>query len=221
MSTKHQRLFLSTLALLLITSVLYAHVDDKLAGLPRTEIGWLYLKLGFEHIIPLGLDHILFVVCIYLLNPNLKTVIWQATAFTIAHSITLALAMYGYIDPPSSLIEPMIALSIFIVAVENILTDKLRPARIVIVFIFGLLHGMGFAGVLTELGLPTQEFVTALVTFNVGVELGQIAVILSCWVLFGVWFSKKAWYKNRVVIPVSAIIGLIAIYWTIERTFFQ
>lgn len=199
---------------------LFAHAGDELAGLSSGAIASLYLELGFKHIIPLGLDHILFVVCLYLLNPNLKAVIWQATAFTIAHSITLGLAMYGVISPPASIVEPLIALSIFYVAVENMLTEKLKPARVLVVFLFGLLHGMGFASVLTELGLPQDEYVTGLVCFNVGVELGQITVILACWALFGAWFGKKSWYKKRVVIPVSALIALVALYWTIERTFF-
>lgn len=217
-----RRKFQATLVLLLVfAGYALAHTGrNDLSGIPRTEIGMMYLKLGFTHIVPLGLDHILFVVCLYLLNPKLKTVIWQATAFTVAHSITLGLAMYGYISPPSHIVEPLIALSIFYVAVENILTDKLKPTRIIVVFLFGLLHGMGFAGVLTELGLPDKEFVTALITFNVGVELGQITVILGCFALVGAWFSQKNWYKSRVVIPVSALIALIALYWTIERTFF-
>lgn len=209
-----------TTALLSVAGIVFAHPGDELAGLPRSAIASLYLELGFKHIIPLGLDHILFVVCLYLLNPNLKSVIWQATAFTIAHSITLGLAMYGYISPPSSIVEPLIALSIFYVAVENILTEKLKPTRLLIVFLFGLLHGMGFASVLTELGLPPDQYVTGLVCFNVGVELGQISVILGCWALFGAWFGKKSWYKKRIVIPVSILIGIVALYWTIERTFF-
>jgi hypothetical protein len=189
----------------------------------------MYLKLGFTHILPLGLpfeeaiqtlDHILFVLCIFLLNPKLKSVIWQATAFTVAHSITLGLAMYGVISPPAYIVEPVIALSIFFVAVENILTDKLKPSRIAIVFIFGLIHGLGFAGALTDLGLPQKEFVTGLLTFNLGVELGQITIILMAWLLIGMWFSKKPWYKTRVVTPISALIALMALYWTIERTFF-
>lgn len=214
-----QRLLLVAV-LVLCSGSLFAHAGDELAGLPRTAIASLYLELGFKHIIPLGLDHILFVVCLYLLNPNLKSVIWQATAFTVAHSITLGLAMYGWISPPSSIVEPLIALSIFYVAVENILTEKLKPTRILVVFLFGLLHGMGFASVLTELGLPPDEYVTGLVCFNVGVELGQISVILACWALFGAWFGKKPWYKTRIVIPISIAIGLLALYWTIERTFF-
>lgn len=209
-----------TIACLAFTSAVFGHVGASLDGLPRTEIASLYLGLGFNHIIPLGLDHILFVVCLFLLNPKLKSVIWQATAFTVAHSITLGLAMYGYIQPPSSIVEPMIALSIFYVAVENILTDKLKPTRLIVVFLFGLLHGMGFASVLTELGLPQKEYLTGLLCFNVGVELGQISVILACWMLVGVWFAKKPWYKTRVIIPLSAVIALIALYWTIERTFF-
>jgi hypothetical protein len=206
---------------MLLPSLVSAHaIAADLSKLSRTDVGWMYLKLGYTHILPLGLDHILFVLCIFLLNPKLKSVLWQATAFTVAHSITLGLAMYGLIKPPSQIIEPVIALSIFFVAVENILTDKLKPSRIVIVFIFGLIHGMGFASALIGLGLPKKEFVTGLITFNVGVELGQITVILAAWLLIGIWFSKKPWYKNRIVIPLSAIIAVIALYWTIERTFF-
>lgn len=230
---KFPRRTIFTIACLALTSALFAHVGATLEGVPRTQIASIYLGLGFDHIIPLGLDHILFVVCLYLLNPELKSlpadarpwrrqagVIWQATAFTVAHSITLGLAMYGYINPPSSIVEPLIALSIFYVAVENILTEKLQPTRLIVVFLFGLLHGMGFASVLTELGLPTKEYVTALVCFNVGVELGQISVIIGCWALLGFWFAKKPWFKNRVIIPLSAVIALVALYWTIERTFF-
>jgi hypothetical protein len=198
-----------------------AHATNHaLDNLSRSEVGYEYLRQGFLHIIPFGFDHILFVLCIFLLNPNLKSVLWQCTAFTVAHSITLGLAMNGIIDPPTSIVEPVIALSIFFVAAENILTDKLKPARILLVFIFGLIHGMGFAGALGELGLPQKEFATALITFNIGVELGQIAVILLAWFAMGIWFSKKDWYKKRIVVPASAMIAIVAIYWTVTRTFF-
>ncbi|MEO5641943.1 MAG: HupE/UreJ family protein [Bacteroidia bacterium] len=206
---------------MLLPALLSAHpMGDSLSKLSRSEVGGMYLRLGYTHILPLGIDHILFVLCIFLLNPKLKSVITQATAFTVAHSITLGLAMYGVIDPPTHIIEPVIALSIVFVACENMLTDKLKPSRIIIVFIFGLIHGMGFASALTDLGLPKKEFVTALITFNVGVELGQITVILLAWLLVGMWFSKKPWYHKRIVFPASAVIALIALYWTIERTFF-
>lgn len=212
---------LTCILLLLCTQPLHAHVTDAdLSQLSGTDIALLYLKLGFTHILPLGADHILFVLSIFLLNPKLKPVIIQATTFTIAHSITLGLAMYGLVSPPAHIIEPVIALSIFFVAVENIITDKLKPTRIVIVFIFGLIHGLGFAGALSELGLPENQFFTSLLTFNIGVELGQITIILLAWILVGKWFGKKDWYRKRIVIPFSVLIAIIALYWTIQRAFY-
>ena len=209
---------LCTLLLLLLAQPVLAHVFDKdLSKLPRTEIFWTYLQLGFTHILPLGLDHILFVVSLYILEPRLKPVLWQATAFTVAHSITLGLAMYGLIRPPSSVVEPIIALSIVFVAVENIITTKLNPWRLVVVFGFGLIHGMGFASALTGLGLPRNAYVGSLISFNVGVECGQVSIILLCWALVGRWAANRPWYRQRVVIPVSVVIGLIAAYWTVER----
>ena len=198
-----------------------AHVlNTDLSKLSRTEIFGTYLQLGFTHIIPLGFDHILFIISLYILEPRLKPVLMQATAFTVAHSITLGLAMYGFIRPPSAIIEPIIALSILFVAIENIITDRLNPWRLVIVFGFGLVHGMGFASALTGLGLPQKDYLGSLISFNVGVELGQVSVILLCWALVGRWAAHKTWYKQRVVIPVSVVIGLVAAYWTVERVFF-
>ena len=198
-----------------------AHVDNpELEKLSRTDIFFVYLQLGFTHIIPKGFDHILFILSLFLLSPKLKTILWQATAFTIAHSITLGLAMYGKVQAPSHIIEPIIALSIMFVALENVITDKLKPTRILIVFAFGLIHGLGFAGVLKDLGLPQREFFNALISFNIGVELGQISIILAAWWLFGKWFNQKPWYRQRIVNPLSIIIAAIALYWTIERAFF-
>jgi len=194
--------------------------DDYLEKLSGKDIFYFYLELGFKHIIPLGFDHILFILSLFLLSPKLKTIIWQATAFTVAHSITLGLAMYGVISSPSHIIEPIIALSIMFVAIENIITEKLKATRILIVFAFGLIHGLGFAGVLKDLGLPKKEFVNALISFNIGVEIGQICIILAAWFLFGKWFNQKPWYRKRIVYPMSAIIAAIALYWTIERAFF-
>jgi HupE / UreJ protein len=196
-----------------------AHAAD-LVGLPTEDIVYLYLKLGFTHIIPLGLDHILFVVCLFFLSPKLKPLIWQATAFTVAHTITLGLAIYGAIDPPSHIVEPVIALSIMFVAIENIITDQLKPSRILMVFIFGLIHGMGFASVLTDLGLPEDKFLISLITFNAGVELGQICIIVFLWLVVGRLFSKKVWYRKLIVIPTSTVIALISLYWLVERVFF-
>jgi hydrogenase/urease accessory protein HupE len=212
--------YLLLLALLLPT-LAGAHVlDVDLSKLSRTDIVWTYIQLGFTHILPLGLDHILFVLSIFFLEPRLKPVLWQATAFTVAHSITLGLAMYGLIAPPTAIVEPVIALSILFVAIENIFADRLNPWRVAIVFGFGLIHGLGFASALTGLGLPRNMFFESLISFNVGVELGQVTVILLAWLLVGRWFGQRTWYKQRVVIPASVVIGLLAAYWTVERVFF-
>src|SRR5262249_55438805 len=141
----------------------------------RLETVVRYLALGFTHIVPNGFDHMLFVLGIFLLTRRLKSVMWQGRAFTGADSITLALSMYGLIALKPSVVEPMIAISIAYVAIENIFLSELKSWRIALVFAFGLLHGMGFAGALKELGLPRREFITALIAFNSGVEAGQLA----------------------------------------------
>ena len=128
-----------------------------LAGaVPKSSLQTMseYIRLGFVHIVPEGLDHILFVLGLFFLSTQLRPLLVQVTAFTIAHSITLALGLYGVVRIAPSIVEPLIALSIVYVAVENIATSKLSPWRPFVVFAFGLLHGLGFAGILQELGLP-------------------------------------------------------------------
>ena len=183
----------------------------------RWVTSWRYLVLGFTHILPLGLDHMLFVLGLYLLSGRLRTVLLQVSAFTIAHSITLGLSMYGLFSAPSRIVEPMIALSIAYVAIENIFVTRLKPWRVALVFGFGLLHGLGFAGALKELGLPRAEFLTALLTFNAGVEAGQMTVIGAAFLLFGWHYSERAWYRGRIVVPMSIVIATTAVYWTITR----
>jgi hypothetical protein len=182
----------------------------------RLEIARQYLWLGYTHILPKGLDHILFVLGIFLLSPRWKTMLLQVTAFTVAHSITLGLSIYGILSLPSRIVEPLIALSIAYVAIENLVTRELKPWRLALVFMFGLLHGLGFAGVLRELGLPRDEFLTALLTFNLGVEGGQLTVIAAA-LLAVAPFMKKGWYRQRVVIPASIAIAAIGLYWTLVR----
>ena len=182
----------------------------------RLEIARQYLWLGYTHILPKGLDHILFVLGIFLLSPRWKTMLLQVTAFTVAHSITLGLSIYGVVSLPSRIVEPLIALSIAYVAIENLVTRELKPWRLALVFMFGLLHGLGFAGVLRELGLPREEFLTALVTFNLGVEGGQLTVIGAA-LLIVAPFMKKGWYRQRVVIPASIAIAATGLYWTVTR----
>ena len=176
----------------------------------------LYLRLGFVHIVPEGADHILFVLGLFLLSARLRPLLWQVTAFTVAHAVTLTLAALGYVSLPSGLVEPLIALSIAYVGIENALVDRLTRWRPAVVFGFGLLHGLGFAGVLGELGLPEQERLLALVTFNAGIELGQLAVILAAALSFG-WFRSRPWYRRWLAVPASAAIALVGLAWTVER----
>ena len=160
--------------------------------LTRAEIAWQYFTLGFTHILPKGLDHILFVLGIFLLSTRWRSVLLQVSTFTIAHSITLGLTMYGVVSLPARVVEPMIALSIAYVAIENLVTSELKPWRLALVFSFGLLHGMGFAGVLRDSGLPRPQFLTALVTFNVGVEAGQLTVIAIAFATVAYWRRNRA-----------------------------
>ena len=182
----------------------------------RLEVARDYLALGYVHILPKGLDHILFVLGLFLLSVRLRPILVQVTTFTIAHSITLALGMYGFVALPSRIVEPLIALSIAYVAIENLLTNRVRPWRIALVFGFGLLHGLGFAGVLSDLGLPRGEFLTALLSFNLGVEAGQLTVIAIA--ALGVyWYRHRTWYHQRVVVPASLVIAAVGMYWMLER----
>ncbi|MCW3122256.1 MAG: hypothetical protein JWQ38_1748 [Flavipsychrobacter sp.] len=209
------------LLLLFVAQAAFGHVIAyELEKMNSSVVFWKYTIIGFQHIIPLGFDHILFITCVFFLSPNLKNVVLQASMFTLAHSITLGLAMYGVINPSARIVEPLIALSIVFLAIENILSDRVKPWRLVMVFLFGMVHGMGFAGALSQLGMPKYAFATALISFNVGVELGQLAIILLLYFLVSRPFSKKLWYRKRIVIPISAIIALVAAYWTIERIFF-
>ncbi|MEO7768445.1 MAG: HupE/UreJ family protein [Ferruginibacter sp.] len=208
--------------LLFFSSILFAHnINYSLQDAPVDKVVWFYLGLGFKHIIPSGIDHILFVMGLCLLSTNVKTILWQATAFTVAHSITLALSMKNIIVAPGAVVEPIIALSIVFVAVENMLLTELKPWRVMVVFLFGLIHGMGFASALNEIGLPAGKFYTSVFAFNVGVELGQVAVITAMFGLVIIPLRNKTWYRVAIVYTLSAIIALIAAYWTIQRVFFN
>ena len=197
---------------------LFAHaINYSMEVKPVDHVVFFYILLGFQHIIPEGLDHILFVLSLFFLDSRLKPVILQASCFTIAHTFTLIMTSQGFINPPSQLVETVISASIVFVALENIFIGKLKSWRYLIIFAFGLIHGMGFATALNETGLPRNTFFTALISFNVGVEIGQIAVILIAYFLVGKWFSEKVWYRKRVILPLSMLIAIIAAYWTFER----
>jgi hypothetical protein len=185
---------------------------DKLAEVGR------YITVGFHHIIPEGTDHILFVLGLFLFSARLGPLLWQVSAFTVAHSITLGLALYGVVRLPSSVTEPLIAASIVFVAVENIFTKELKPWRYAVVFGFGLVHGLGFASAFAQVGLARQNFLTGLIGFNLGVECGQLAVIAAAFLAVG-WFRHRPWYRRAIVIPASSLIALVALFWTVQRIF--
>jgi len=190
--------------------------ETSARSVERRDVIGDYLVLGFEHILPRGVDHILFVLGLFLLSPRIRPLLWQVSAFTLAHTLTLGLSIYGVIALPSRLVESLIAASIAYVAVENVFTSELKPWRPALVFGFGLLHGLGFAAVLRELGLPEGEYLTALISFNVGVEVGQLAVIGAALLVLG-WFRERSWYRRRVVVPASVTIALVGIYWAVQR----
>jgi len=176
-----------------------------------------YIALGFQHILPKGLDHILFILGLFFFSLALKPLFWQITMFTVAHTITLGMSMNGIISLPASIVEPLIALSIVYIGIENVVSKRLKNSRLLLVFLFGLLHGLGFASVLADFGLPNNDFVTALISFNIGVELGQLVIILGAFILVGLWFKNKNWYRASISSPASLLIATIGIYWFIQR----
>jgi len=192
----------------------------------KGAIAWSYMKMGVIHIFE-GIDHLLFVLALVVIVPNLWMLFKTITAFTLAHSVTLALATLGFVNVPSGPTEAVIALSIVFLAVEIIRSRQGKFSLAedypwIVAMIFGLVHGLGFAGALSEVGLPQHEIPLALLMFNVGVEIGQIAfvfVILA--ILAGLRF---VWAKIPTMAPMSRwqlvpyAIGCVAAYWTIERT---
>ena len=175
-----------------------------------------FLRQGFLHVLPLGLDHILFVIGLFLLSRKFKVLIYQISIFTLAHTLTLGLATVGLISVPSTIVEPIIAASIAFVALENIFFPTYHPRRLIIVFVFGLIHGLGFAGALSDLNLDPSILIFSLIGFNLGVEGGQLAVILLSFI--GVYrFKNEDSYRKGIVIPLSFIIAGLGIYWAIER----
>ncbi len=181
-----------------------------------------YLVLGVNHIM-LGIDHLLFVLALLILVTGTRTLIWTITAFTAAHSLTLAAATLGFVRFPQAPVEAVIALSIVFVASEIVHVSQGRPGLTqrkpwIVAFVFGLLHGFGFAGALNEIGLPEQSIPLALLLFNVGVEIGQLAfiggVLLLTLIIRRYIVAWPAW-ANRAP---AYLIGSVAAYWTIERT---
>lgn len=183
----------------------------------------LYIKIGIGHILPDGSDHILFVLAIFLASVRVTALAWQVSAFTVAHTMTLALAASGIITPSPAVVEPLIAFTITFVALENLVFRDMTKWRPLVVFGFGLVHGLGFAGFFGELGLPPGQFWSALIGFNLGVEIGQLSVIIAAAIIgIGVRRTLRdpagvAGYRSWIVRPGSALIGLTGLWWGIAR----
>jgi len=191
-----------------------AQIDPDALPWPRQLL--LYLRLGFNHIVPEGADHILFVLGLFFLGVTWRKLLSQTTVFTIAHATTLFLSTYGILRLPSRIVEPAIALSIAWIAIENIVKPRLGPARLAIVFGFGLIHGLGFAGSLSDVPFPKKEFLVALLGFNFGVDFGQLFVIAVAFLAVG-WFRDKPWFRGRIAVPCSIAIAAVGLFWAIQR----
>jgi hydrogenase/urease accessory protein HupE len=193
----------------------------QLAGateLSLPDIVRRYAHSGFVHIIPLGLDHILFVLGLFLFSLSGRVLFYQISLFTLAHTLTLALSSLGIVRIAGQIVEPLIALSIAYVAIETIWAkSRFSLQRALLIIGFGLLHGLGFASVLADFGLPNAQFIPALISFNIGVEAGQIALVFPLYLLVRWWRPPARFYRFSIQIPVSVLIASIGLYWTLER----
>lgn len=218
-------LALSALDSATVTADLDAGADGVVLERGMLETLAVYVRIGVAHIVPGGMDHILFVLALFLSCRKLRPLLWQISAFTVAHTATFGLTAAGLLAPPSSIVEPLIALTIAWAAVENILFKNPEWWRPSLVFGFGLIHGMGFAGAFGELGLPDDMYWSALIGFNVGVELGQLMVIgmafAAAFAIKGVLrrVTERDLYRTVITWPVSGVIAITGIWWAVERIF--
>lgn len=175
-----------------------------------------FVGLGYVHILPEGLDHVLFVAGLVLgAGRRYRRLLLEISAFTLAHTLTLALGALGWVLIAPGVIEPLIAASIVLVAVENLFPREERRHRLLLVFVFGLVHGQGFAGILRETGLPEATFLTALLSFNAGVELGQLTVVAA--LALSLHFLSDATRTRYAVRPGSLAIAMVGAFWALTR----
>lgn len=178
--------------------------------------GWV--QTGYHHVLPLGLDHMLFIVGLFLLLPKWRPLMGQSLLFTLAHSMTLALSVFGWVQLPGKWVEVLIAVSIAWIGIENLLTRKIGKQRLILVFAFGLLHGLGFASVLAGKlsGIPRDQLTGPLLGFNVGVELAQLTVLLAAFLIL---WPLKRWMRH-VQTAGSVFVALAGLTWVVQRLFF-
>ena len=177
-----------------------------------------FFVLGVEHIIPKGLDHILFIFGLFLFSSSLKKLITQITIFTIAHSITLIFVSLSLMKINPQIVEPIIALSIVYVGIENIFKNYVKEyLRYVVILFFGLLHGLGFALVLSDIGYRSTDLFINLISFNIGIEVAQISLVLVLYLLIALNFAKSKNYRIFFQVPSSILISSIGLYWFLDR----
>ena len=176
-----------------------------------------FVGLGFRHIVPDGLDHILFILGLFFLARDVHTLLLQVTLFTMAHSLTLGLAMKGLLTVNTQVVEVFIALSIAFIAAENLMGERLSRWRPWMVFGFGLIHGLGFAHSFGVIPVRSADFMEALFSFNVGIELGQLVVVGLAFALVAAWW-RRDWYLDLVARPASISIALAGVYLAVERS---
>jgi hypothetical protein len=206
------------------SSEAHAAAAPKMTQMEVETMPWprqlrMYLLLGFHHIVPEGIDHILFVLGLFFLGITWRKLIFQTTVFTVAHATTLFLSTYGIFSLPSKYVEPGIALSIAFIALENVFNPRLGWKRLAVVFSFGLIHGLGFASSLSEIPFPKHQFIVALLGFNFGVDWGQLFIISLAFLAVG-WWRNRPWFRARIAIPCSLAIAAIGIFWAIQRIIF-
>lgn len=182
-----------------------------------------FIEFGFQHILPQGMDHVLFVAALYLNARNWPSLFLQVTTFTLAHTITLGLASTGVVSAPVEIIEPLISLSIAVLALEAIFFPTGNAWRLPVIFAFGLLHGLGFGSVM-KVYLENADFSAGLVGITIGVELGHLTVLVATGLLaFLVQLALKSanrpgLYRPAFVMPAAGLIALVGLFWTLQRT---
>jgi hydrogenase/urease accessory protein HupE len=178
-----------------------------------------FIPAGIHHIL-IGPDHLLFLVGLLLMGGSIRRLSLIVTSFTLAHSITLSMAALNILAPPARLIEPAIALSIVYVGADNLLAQGGRDVRAWIAFAFGFIHGFGFASVLREMELPRRALGWSLFSFNFGVEIGQLLVVVTVASLFAVLRSRSEWARRQLVFAGSIVVIIAGAFWFVQRVFF-
>ncbi len=198
------------------TTIAAPRTADAQAGAGDNGFDFIHnIGVGMEHILPGGLDHLLFLLCLFLLAKGWRWLLLYASVFTLAHSITLILAAYRLVEVPAGIVEALIALSILWLAIA-VIAGKHAHASLGLIGGFGLLHGLGFANALRSLPLDDHQFLLTLVSFNIGVEVGQVIFLAALWLCLA-WCRPRSWYTVRVQRPLAVAVALVSSFWLVQR----